>query len=90
MTAKAVKITVVKQSALEDYDFKAPSKYYFINAIGEAVFIHARVRADADKYITENYGRGFYSLRTSSLEKNDNALTCTGTATRAKPSSRQP
>lgn len=77
-----MKITVVDQSELANDDFHAPSKYYFVNALGQAVFIHARARQDAEEYITSEYGKGFYKLRTSSLDKPKGDITCKGTATR--------
>jgi hypothetical protein len=87
---KEMKITVLSMSDTTQDDFRAPSKYYIVNSLGDYVFIHARERAVAEQWITENYGKGFFKLRTSSLEKAKGSLTCTGTATRAKPSSRQP
>ena len=76
-----MKITVVEQSELTKDDFKAPSKYYFINALGQAVFLHARARGDAEAYIKEEYGSGFYKLRTSSLDKPKGDVTVRGTQT---------
>lgn len=79
---KQIKTTCVHLSKLESDDFSPPAKWYFINAIGEAVFIHCRSRVDAENYITENYGKGFYKLRTSSLEKSSGDLTCRGSNSR--------
>lgn len=79
---KEIKVTIVDQSELAEDDFKAPSKFYFVNALGEAVFIHARERYVAEQYITDNYGKGFYKLRTSSLEKPKGDVTCSGSNTR--------
>ena len=77
-----MKVSVFSQEQYEALDFKAPCKYYFINAFGEAVFIHVRAREDAEKYVTENYGKGFYKIRTSSIEKSSGEVTCRGTHTR--------
>lgn len=90
---KAVKITAVDLSKLTSEDFSPPTKFYFINALSQAVFIHCRDRKDAEQYLTDNYGKGFYKLRTSSLEtkisgKNNGELTCRGYNTRKGFSSR--
>jgi len=77
-----IKVTVVEVKDMNQDGFVPPSKWYFINALNQAVFIHCRERSSAEQYITENYSKGFYKLRTSTLEKNRGELTCRGTATR--------
>lgn len=79
---KQIKTTSVQLSMLEKDEFTPPSKWYFINAMSEAIFIHCRDRVTAESYITENYGKGFYKLRTSSLEKSKGDLTCRGSNSR--------
>jgi hypothetical protein len=48
------------------------------------VYIHVRTRQEAEDYITKEYGKGFYKLRTSSIEKPKGEVSCTGTATRSQ------
>lgn len=79
---KELKITQCEMSELNNDSFKAPAKFYFISALGYAVFIHTKDRTQAEQWITENYGKGFYKLRTSSSEKPKGDLTCTGSNTR--------
>lgn len=79
---KETKITRCDLNEIDKDGFKPPAKWYFISALGDAVYIHCRDRVDAEKYITENYGKGFYKLRTSSIEKNKGDITCSGTNTR--------
>jgi hypothetical protein len=79
---KEIKTTIIDMSELANDDFKAPAKFFIINAMGECVYIHVRTRAEAEKWLTENYGKGFYSLRTSSSEKPKGDLSCTGSNTR--------
>ena len=79
---KEIKITRCNLNDLDNDGFKSPSKWYFISALGDAVFIHCRDRITAEKYITDNYGKGFYKLRTSSIEKNKGDITCSGVNTR--------
>ena len=85
---KEIKITVCKFSDIDSEGFKPPSKWYFINGMGDAVFIHCRDRVVAEQYITDNYSKGFYKLRTSSIERSKGDLTCTGTQTRRGQSKR--
>lgn len=88
MSKEKINTTTIDQSELAEDDFKAPSKYYFINAFGEAIFIHTRDRAVAERYITETYGKGFYKLRTSSIDRPKGDITCSGTNSRKGFSSR--
>jgi phage antirepressor YoqD-like protein len=77
-----IKITILEVKDMNQEEFTPPSKWYFINALGQHIYIHCRDRTNAEQYITETYGKGFYKLRTSSLEKNKGEVTCKGTATR--------
>ena len=80
---KKIDTTVIEDlSKLNENGFKHPSKYYFINSLGWAVYIHTRSREVAEQYITDEYSKGFFKLRTSSLEKTTKDLTCTGSNTR--------
>lgn len=79
---KEIKTTIVDMSELAEDDFKHPAKYYIINALGMCVYIHVRTRTEAEEYITNEYGKGFYKLRTSSPEKAKGELSCTGSNTR--------
>lgn len=67
---------------MDDPEFKAPSNYYIINSLGDRVFILTRNRAKATQYITDNYGKGFFKLRTIKIEKTNKPLSVRGTATR--------
>lgn len=83
-----IKITEISLDEMKQDDFKAPSKFYFVNALGIAIFIHCRERWTAEKYITDNYGKGFYKLRTASIEKPKGDVTACGSNTRKGFSSR--
>lgn len=80
--SKKIKTTVVSAFEASQEFFEAPAKFYYKNAVGDHVYIHCRSRADAENYIAEQHGKGFYKLRTSSLEKSSGDLTCTGANTR--------
>lgn len=75
-------ITIDSYVDMDDPEFKAPSNYYIINSLGDRVFILTRSRAKATQYITDNYGKGFFKLRTIRIEKTNKPLSVRGTATR--------
>lgn len=79
---KEIQITIIDMSELAHDDFRHPAKYYIINALGHCVYIHVRSRAEAEEWITKEYGKGFYKLRTSSIEKPKGDVTCSGSNTR--------
>jgi len=84
-----LKITILESSDVEYWDEDSQStvinhkaKYYFINGLGQYVYIHVRTRQEAEDFITKEYGKGFYKLRTSSIEKPKGEVSCTGSNTR--------
>ena len=85
--SKEVKVTVVEASEIDNYSdeegftFKHPSKYYFVNALGQYIYIHTRDMKVAVEYIKENYD-GRYTVRTAKESKSDNNYTCTGSNSR--------
>jgi hypothetical protein len=79
---KEIKITIVDMSELAHDDFKHPAKFFIINALGMCVYIHVRTRQEAEDYITKEYGKGFYKLRTSSIEKPKGEVSVSGSNTR--------
>ena len=82
MSKEIETITIDSYVDMDDPEFKAPSNYYIINSLGERVFIVTRSRAKATQYITDNYGKGFFKLRTVKIEKTNKPLSVRGTATR--------
>jgi hypothetical protein len=44
-------------------DFKPPSRFYIINAIGDAVYFKTNSRMRAQEEADKQYGRGKYSVR---------------------------
>lgn len=58
-----VKTTVVESEVADADGFRAPSNHYIVNAMGELVFISSRKRADAQKWVDEEYGAGKYTVR---------------------------
>ena len=46
-----------------DDDFKAPSGFFFKDALGDFIFIKTRVRKDAQAWIDLTYGYNKYKVR---------------------------
>lgn len=88
--AKEIPMVVVEFNEFSDYDFIAPSNLYIRNAMGGYVYFKTKDRAKAQKQIDSIYGVGKYPLVGTKTLVATGPLTCTGTASRAKPSSRQP
>lgn len=83
MSTKEIETIIINSYVdMDDPEFKAPSNYYIINSLGDRVFIISRSRAKATQYITDNYGAGFFKLRTMKIEKTNKPLSVRGTATR--------
>lgn len=85
--SKEIKVTVVEASEIDNYSdeegftFKHPAKYYFVNALGQYIYIHTRDMKVAVEYIKENYD-GRYTVRTAKESKSDSNYTCTGSNSR--------
>lgn len=44
-------------------NFRAPAKYYIVNAIGDAVYYSTRSRQKAQELADQDWGAGKYSVR---------------------------
>lgn len=44
-------------------DFKPPSQFFIVNALGEGVYFHTRSRAKAQEKCDAEYGKGKYLVR---------------------------
>ena len=83
-----LKITVLEADQVEYWDEETDTmvinhkaKYYFVNALGQYIYIHTRDMKVAVEYIKENYD-GRYTVRTAKESKSDSNYTCTGTTSR--------
>jgi len=62
---------------------KILSKYFYVNCLGQYVFIKTRSRAAAQAYIDEECGKGKYTVRTYSQDGAASGdATCRASATR--------
>jgi len=62
---------------------KALSKYFYVNALGQYVFIKTRDRAKAQAFIDEECGKGKYRVRTYSQDGAERGeASCIATETR--------
>ena len=78
----------------ERFVLNAKSNWYILDALGNRVYYLTRNRADAQRQADEDYD-GRYKIRAVKDQKTKSKLesgmlSCYGTATRARPSSRPP
>ena len=102
MTDKPIESVVVPESEAEIYSeeegrfiLNSKSNWYILDALGNRVYYLTRNRADAQRQADLDYGKGRYTIRAVKDQKSKSklesgGLSCYGTATRARPSSRPP
>lgn len=61
MTDKIKQTVVAYSDTLED-DFIAPTAYYYVNCLGDYVYLHTRSRAKAQEAVNEELGKGHYTV----------------------------
>lgn len=83
-----LKVTIVEASEIEQYDeeggftFQHPAKFYFVNGLGQYVYVHTRDRQKVVDYIKENYG-GKYTVRQAKMSTGGSGgVTCRGSNSR--------
>ena len=86
--SKQLKVTIVEADQMEvwcpeseGFVFNVLSTFYFIDALGRAIWLHTRNRQEALNYIRDNYD-GKYALRTARESKGSGSYSCTGTSSR--------
>ena len=93
--AKEIRKTVVTYQQYTEYDFIDPATFFIVDAMQQYVYYHTSKRADAQEAVDNDYGKGRYTIKASKLQKTKSSLESGGlsvyaTATRARPSSKQP
>lgn len=66
---KELKITVVDYDTFSDYDYMCPATWFIVNASQEYIYFHTSKREEAQSKCDEMYGKGFYTVKTSRLQK---------------------
>lgn len=79
---KSIKQTVIKFDQRIEEDFKEPSRYYIVDAMGDYIYFHCRERSTAQAEVDEIYGKNKYLIRSGKMEKGSGEYTCTGSNTR--------
>lgn len=89
MSNKEIKITVVNQEDIEQWDDESESyvvnyasKYYIVTSLGEYKFYHVRSRAEAQAEVDREYGKGFYTVRQAKMDTGGGNYTCSGSNSR--------
>jgi hypothetical protein len=60
---KEMEVIYISEDARGGDDFKPPSRFYIINAMGEGVYFKTHTRSKAQAKADEIYGKGKYSIR---------------------------
>lgn len=83
-----VKVTILEASEVEYWDDETDTtvlnhkaKYYFVNAMGQYIYVHTRDMKVVTDYIKEHYD-GKYAVRTAKQSNGSGEYTCTGSNTR--------
>lgn len=58
-----IKSITIDPEEIEKEQFRSPSNFYILNALGEYVFYQTRSRATAQQWADEEYGIGKYKVR---------------------------
>ena len=61
-------VVVPEQQRFQD-GFKAPTKFYIIDAFNDAVFIRTRDRLKAQEIVDSIWGKGFFTVKQVVLAK---------------------
>lgn len=75
---KEVKTTVVSFELTQEEDYKHPSKWYIVDALGNAVYFHSRDRAIVQQECDKIYGKGKYKIRAASDSKGGGTQSAVG------------
>lgn len=77
LLTKEMKITLVSyQDSLEEY-FKPPSKWFFVCATGDHIYLHTKLRSDAVAYVKEDW-QGKYQVRCAKADKSSGTESAVG------------
>lgn len=85
--SKDVKMVSVSYEEFSEWDFIPVGSFYIKNALGDFIFLKTSSRAEAQKKIDSEYGKGKYAVIAAKLEKGVSRLesgeySCRGTSTR--------
>ena len=73
-----MKISYVEHSVYSDLNFRNPAKFYIIDAMLRRVYIHSKLRNEAQEWVNDEYGVGKYTVRCASTEKSSGKETAFG------------
>ena len=74
-----VVVIVVTPEQKHEETYKQPcADWYFIDAMGNTVFIKHKDKSKANAWLEENYGKNKYTLKPVKLKKVEGELSCRG------------
>lgn len=75
---KITKTTCIPYQETQEEDFKHPSKFYILNALGDAVYFHTSSRDKAQEEVDKEYGKGKYKVRLTKMSSGSEKITVRG------------
>lgn len=76
---KNVVVIVISPEEKREETYKQPNaNWYFVDAVGNTVFLRHKDKSKCEAYLTENYGKGKYKLHPCKLKKPEGEISCRG------------
>jgi hypothetical protein len=66
---KEIKISYVSYEEYADYNYVDVATWFILNASQQYVYFHTSDRAEAQRVCNDLYGVGFYTVKTSKIQK---------------------
>ena len=66
---KEMKVSIVDYDTYTQYDYIDVATWFIVNASQEYVYFHTSDRAKAQQACNDMYGAGFYTVKTSKIQK---------------------
>ncbi|RYY51297.1 MAG: hypothetical protein EOO06_00790 [Chitinophagaceae bacterium] len=66
---KEIKVSYISYEEYTDYSYIDVATWFIVNALQQYVYFHTSDRAEAQRVCNEIYGAGFYTVKTSKIQK---------------------
>ena len=76
------KVMMVVEDFHDEVMLHPKGSFYILNALGQVVWLKTRSRVKAQEAVDEEYGKGKYTVKSVSVGKASDTLTCRAVATR--------
>lgn len=66
---KEIKVSYISYEEYTQYDYVDVATWFIVNALQQYVYFHTSDRAEAQRVCNDLYGVGFYTVKTSKIQK---------------------